>query len=184
MAPLASPTMNPTGSADIDLMFDLMVAALQTDSTRVISYRMPTKSLLREFGEEQGMKSVGAHPMTHFGDKSTVAYQQLIWRDRKLCELFASFLDKMKTIRESDGTSLLDNSLIVMGSGLRTGHKRRNVPILFAGGGGGGVRQGQNSVNKEDETPLANLWLSMLKHVGCPVKSFADSTDVLGDLFV
>lgn len=93
-------------------MFDMMVAALQTDSTRVITYRLPTNSLL------------------------------------------------------------LDNSLIAMGSGLRTGHKRRNLPILFAGGG---IRQGQHVVYKEYESPLGNLWLSMLKHVGCPVDTFADS---------
>ena len=54
------------------------------------------------------------------------------WRDRKICDLLATLLDKMNAIEESDGTTLLDNSLIVMGSSLRTGHKRRNLPILFA----------------------------------------------------
>ena len=100
-----------------------------------------------------------------------------------MCDLFATLLDKMQAVREPDGTTLLDNSLIVMGSSLRTGHRRRNLPILFAGGGGGGIRQGQHVVYKENESPLGNLWLSMLNHVGCPVESFAGSNDVLPELF-
>lgn len=154
--------------------------SLPPDSTRVITYRLPTNSLLKEFRENP----VGAHPMTHFGAKNTTAYQQLVWRDRKLCELFATLLDKMKATKETDGSSLLDNALVVMGSGLRTGHRRRNLPLLIAGGGGGGVRQGRHFVYREDETPLGNLWLSMLKQVGCPIDSFADSNGVLDEMFV
>jgi len=164
-------------------MFDLMVTALQTDSTRVISYRLPTNSLLREYGETKHITVVGAHGMTHFGAKNTPAYKQLVWRDRKICDLFATLLDKLKAVREPDGSTLLDNSLVVMGSGLRTGHKRHNLPILFAGGGGGGIRQGQHLVYKENETPLGNLWLSMLKQVGSPVDSFVDSNGVLSEVF-
>ena len=66
-----------------------------------------------------------------------------------------------------------------MGSGLRQGHTRRNVPILMAGGQAMGLRHGRHIVNKAGETPLANLWLGMLKHVGCPVDKFADSTEPL-----
>jgi hypothetical protein len=110
--------------------------------------------------------------MTHFA-----------WRDKKICDLFATLLDKMQAVREPDGTTLLDNSLIVMGRSLRTGHHRRNLPILFAGGGGGGIREGQHLVYEKDETPLGNLWLSMLKHSGCPTQSFADSNGVLDEIF-
>ena len=183
-APVDQPQKSLTGTPGIELIFDLMVAALQSDSTRVISYRMPTKCLLREYGETTGGTVVGPHPMTHYGAKTSDAYKQLVWRDRKICDLLATFLDKMKSVKEPDGSSLLDNSLIVMGSSLRTGHKRRNLPILFAGGGGGGIQQGQHLVYKENETPLGNLWLSMLKHVGCPVDSFAGSNDVLSEIFV
>ena len=182
-APFDEPGKSPVGSAGIELMFDLMVAALQTDSTRVITYRMPTNSLLQEFGDEQGVKPVGAHPMTHFGTKSSVAYQQLTWRDRKLCDLFATFLDKMRAVQDPDGSTLLDNSLVVMGSSLRTGHRRQNLPVLFAGGGGGGVRQGQHVVYREDQSSLCNLWFSMLRHVGCPVERFSDGDTVLSEIF-
>ncbi len=182
-SPIRQPAPNLEGTAGVELMFDLMVAALQTDSTRVISYRMPTMSLLREYGETTGRTVVGSHPMTHFGTKTSDAYKQLAWRDRKICDLFATLLDKMKAAEEPNGTTLLDNSLIVMGSSLRTGHRRRNLPIMFAGGGGGGIRQGQHVVYKENESPLGNLWLSLLKHVGCPIDSFAGSDDVLPELF-
>lgn len=181
-APFAQPQTAPTGTAGIELMFDLMVAALQTDSTRVITYRLPTNSLLQEFGEENNVKAVGAHPMTHSGDTSSTGYKQLIWRDRKVCDLFATLIDKLKFIQEPDGSTLLDNSLIVMGSGLRTGHRRRNLPILFAGGGGGGIRQGQHVAYTENETPLGNLWLTMLKHAGCPIDQFADGTETLTEI--
>lgn len=182
-SPIDEPTSSLNATAGVELMFDLMVAALQTNSTRVITYRMPTNSLLQEYGETTGEKVVAPHPMTHYGAKTTDAYKQLIWRDRKLCELFATLLQKMSAVRDADGSTLLDNSLVVMGSSLRTGHRRQNVPILFAGHGGGGIRQGQHLVYKENESPLGSLWLSMLKNVGCPVDSFADSDGVLSELF-
>ena len=182
-APLGQPAASPEGTPGIELMFDLMTAALQTDSTRVISYRLPTNSLLQEFGEENNVNAVGAHPMTHYGTETSVAYKQLAWRDHKVCDLFGALMDKLKSVRESDGTTLLDNTLVVMGSGLRTGHKRRNLPILFAGGLANGVRQGSHYVYKENETPLGNLWLGMLKHSGCAVDSFADSSEPLTEMF-
>ena len=92
-------------------------------------------------------------------------------------------LDKMKAAKDADGSSLLDNTLIVMGSGLRTGHKRRNLPILFAGGQADGVRQGQHRVYTESKTPLGNLWLSMLHYAGCNVDAFADSSGPLTEVF-
>ena len=182
-SPISEPVSSLDATPGIELMFDLMVAALQTDSTRVISYRLPTNDLLREYGETTGATVVGAHAMTHFGAKTSDAFKQLAWRDMKICDLFSTLLDKLQAVREVDGSTLLDNSLIVLGSSLRTGHRRRNLPILFAGGGGGGIRQGQHIVYKENETPLGNLWFSMLKHVGCSVDSFADSTDTLSEIF-
>lgn len=181
-ATLDSPKSNLTGTADVEMMFDLMLAALRTNSTRVITYRMPTTSFFDEFEAETGLGSVGAHPMTHFGAKTSTAYQQLTWRDEKICSLFASLIRKLQSIEEGDGSTLFDNTLVAMGSGLRTGHKRRNLPILL-GGGGKALRHGQHYAYQENETPLGNLWLSMLKHAGCPVDSFADSDGPLTEMF-
>ena len=182
-APLDEPASNLTGTPGVELTFDLMTAALQTDSTRIITYRMPTTSLLREFGAETKQTPVSAHAMSHSTLESSVGYQQAKWRERKLCSLFGVLLDKLKAVREKDGGTLLDNTLVVMGSGIRAGHGRKNLPILLAGGGAD-VRHGQHYVYKESETPLANLWLSMLNYAGCSVESFADSDGVLSEIFV
>ncbi len=181
-APISEPVAGLQGTERVELMFDLMLAALRTDSTRVITYRMPTNSLLDEFEAETGIRRVGAHPMTHFGGKDSDAYQQLVWRDRKICSLFATLLEKMKAVEEADGSRLLDNTLVVMGSGLHTGHKRQNLPILL-GGGGASVTHGSNYSYTANESRLANLWLSMLKWSGCPVDSFADSDGPLTEMF-
>lgn len=92
-------------------------------------------------------------------------------------------MDKLKETRDVDGRTVLDNTLIVMGSDIRTAHIRTNVPIVIAGGGGGGVRQGGHYVYKESETRLSNLWLAMLKHIGCGVESFSDGTEPLTEMF-
>ena len=101
-------------------------------------------------------------------------------RDR--AELVSGFLRKLKNTKEADGRSLLDYSLVAYGSSLRGGHNTSNVPLLLAGHGGGGVKQGQNVVYKPKVTPLANLWLSMLRHVGVDTKQFANSNRVLTEL--
>lgn len=183
-APFAPPKPKLTGTSAIEMMFDLMVGAFQTDLTRVVTYRMPTPSLLAEFSEETDSGQVGSHPMTHYRTKTSDEYKALTWRDRKLCDLLATLLDKLKATRDVDGRTLLDNTLIVMGSDIRTAHIRTNVPIIVAGGGGGGVQQGKHHIYKESETRLSNLWLAMLKHIGCPVESFNDGQDPLTEMFV
>ena len=182
-APLfEEPSASLEGTAKVEMMFDLMTAALQIDATRVVTYQLPVSSLLAEFKEETG-SNVAAHPMTHYGSKDSPAYAALIWRDRKLCDLYASLLDKLKAVKEADGTSLLDHTMVVMGSDLRTGHRRLNVPILLSGGSAGGIQQGYHRVYGENEGKLSDLWLSMLRFAGCELDTFADSNGGLMDLF-
>jgi hypothetical protein len=179
---LAEPGPGLTGTAYVDMIFDLIVAAMQTDSTRVATFRMPTNSLLDEFAEEQGAR-VGAHNMTHWRAIDTNEYRALVWREKKLSVMFGSLIDKLRAAKDPHGGTLLDNCLVVMGTGLRTGHGRRNLPTLFAGHGGGAIRQGQHHMFEEDVTPLSNLWLGMMRQAGVPVEAFADSTGVLTDVF-
>ena len=98
-----------------------------------------------------------------------------------LSELTSGFIRSLKETKEADGSSLLDHSLIAYGSVLRQGHGQSNGPTLLAGHGGGGLKQGQNLVYKKN-TPLSDLWLSVLRHVGVKQNKFADSQRVMTEM--
>ena len=102
--------------------------------------------------------------------------------DRFHMEQFAYLVGRMKTIREADGSTLLDNTLFTYGSGLGDGstHQYNDLPIIVAGGGDR-VRK-QQHINMPEGTPLANLWLTQAKLLGLSMDQFADSNDVISDL--
>jgi hypothetical protein len=95
---------------------------------------------------------------------------------------FTYLLDKLKSTSDGDGT-LLDNSMIVYGSALADGnqHQHFNLPTVVAGSGRGTLRPGRH-VHLKDETPIANLFVSMLDKMSVPVESFGDSTGQLAEL--
>ncbi|MEP4170619.1 MAG: DUF1552 domain-containing protein [Luteolibacter sp.] len=176
-APFAQSELESSTRHDIELVFDMMIAAMKTDSTRVMSYMMPTQAVIPSRG-------MNPHRMSHqasgaYDPKSPKVHQA---RDIALSNFVAGFLRKMKETKDADGSSLLDNSLVAYGSCLRQGHAVSNGPLLLAGHGGGGIKQGQNLVCSKNSTPLANLWLSMIRHVGVPQDTFANSTGVIKEL--
>ncbi len=162
---------------EIEVMYDLMVAAIQTDMTRVLTYRQPVEGIFKDLG----LKTIG-HSTTHCTTKSQ-AYKDSIARDQKQAELLAHLFDRLKAIKDPDGSTVFDNSLIAYGSGIRTNHMTRNTPTLIAGHGGGGMNQGHHYEFESEQTPLANLWLGMLNQVGVNADSFADSDGKLPGLF-
>lgn len=97
-------------------------------------------------------------------------------------EQYAYFLDKLRNIKEGDRT-LLDNSMILFASDLRDGnrHSPRNLPLVLAGKGGGKIKPGQN-LAFDKETPLANLYLTMLHALNIEHDRFADSTKPLSEI--
>jgi hypothetical protein len=99
-------------------------------------------------------------------------------------EQFVYTIQKLKAIREGNGT-LLDHCMLVYGSGLAWGrlHNRDNLPLLLAGGGGGAITGGRH-VRYPQGTPFANLFLSLLDQVGVPMERIADSTGRLPGLSV
>jgi hypothetical protein len=99
-------------------------------------------------------------------------------------EQYAYFIGRLKSIREGDST-LLDNSMIMFTSDLRDGnrHSPRNLPIVLAGRGGGKIRAGQN-LSFGKETPLANLYMTMLETMNIEENSFGDSTGTLSSIMV
>ena len=99
--------------------------------------------------------------------------------------LFAYFLGKMDSIKEGNST-LLDHSLILYGSNLSvpTSHSQRDLPIILAGGAAGRIAGGRYLAFPGDETPLTNLYLTMLDKVGVPTERLGDSTGRLNRLEV
>ncbi len=160
------------------LMYDLMVLAYQTDSTRVISHQLADGQTNRIY-ENLGMNA-GHHQMTH--TRGTDPVVQKI--DQFLIEEFARFIKKLVDTPDGDG-ALIDNCMIVHGSAMGDGRKHDHdyLPVVLAGRGGGAVDPGRHII-AEERTPMANLYVSMLQAAGAPVDSFGDSTGPLKGLKV
>jgi hypothetical protein len=170
---LTEPRAGLAGRDEIALMYDLIAVALQTDTTRVVTYRQPVGTLLSSLGLK-----IAAHDMTHYttGDRLDASQR----RDRAQCELLAGLLDKLKAIKEPDGSSLLDHTVVAYGSNIRSVHFLDNCPMIFAGGGAG-LKLGQHLV-LPPHTPLCNAWLTVLHGLGIAAERHGDSTGVLGEL--
>jgi hypothetical protein len=157
----------------IDVMLDLIVLAFQSDSTRVCSFMFANDVSGRNFSFLEGVKG-GHHELSHHeGKQDKIAQYQKI--NRWHVEQFAGMLEKMKSIREGEGT-LLDHSMIMFGSSISDGnrHDPDNLPILLAGRGGGSLTPGRH-LAAEGQVPLCNLYLSMVRRNGIDLESFGDS---------
>ena len=157
----------------VRLMYDVMVLAFQTDTTRISTF------MLGNAGSNHSYPMVdvndGWHHLSHHGnDEEKIAKIQKI--DQFLVTEFARFLKSLKSIREGERT-LLDNSMILYGSGLSDAnrHWHHDLPILLAGRGGGTIQTGHH-IKCEDETPMNNLFLSLLDRIGADVKKIGDSS--------
>ena len=107
----------------------------------------------------------------------------LLKLDRFHISAFARLLEKMDTIKEANGTTLLDNTIFTMGAGLGDGatHQYNDLPLVVAGGGGGKLKLGKH-VQCPRSTPLANLWLTHLRALGIKQDRYADSTGTLNSI--
>lgn len=158
----------------IRLMTDLMVLAFWSDSTRVISFMFANDVSGRNFSFVDGVKG-GHHDMSHHENNAEKIrqYQTIVrWHVGQ----FAGLCEKLKAIKEGEGT-LLDNSMILCGSSFSDGnrHDPKNLPIVVAGSGGGTIATGRH-VASPAGTPLCNLYVSLLERAGAPVMAFGDST--------
>ena len=164
----------------VRLMLDLMVLAFWSDSTRIGSFMFGNAVSPRNFSFLDGV-SGGHHQLSHHEDKAENLEQYTRINVWHLAQ-YAYMLEKMKAIREGEGT-LLDHSMILFGAGMRDGnqHNPRNLPIVLAGRGGGTLATGRHLAFAKN-TPLTNLYKSMLARVGAPVEKFADSTGELPGL--
>ncbi len=172
---MTKPAADLSGYQEIELMYDIMVAALRTDSSRVLTYRQPVTTLLTSLDVR-----IDAHTMSHYPGKGPEYLEASEKRDRAQSALLAGLLDKLKTTREPDGSTLFDHTTVVYGSNIRTGHNLDNCPTVIAGRGAG-VRLGQNLVVGKD-TPLCNAWLTLLRGSGVSVERHGDSSGVIPHL--
>jgi hypothetical protein len=183
-APPVPATTKPAGipkeySDHLKLLADLMVLAFQCDLTRVCSFAFANDGSNRPYKFLDVPE--GHHDLSHHGGDAA-KHEKIKKINRFHVTQLAYLLERLKSIKEGDGT-LLDNCLIVYGSGIGDGdrHNHDDLPILLAGKGGGTVTPGRHLRYAKD-TPLMNLYVSLLERVGAPVASFGDSTGRLTDI--
>lgn len=177
-APFKEPGSDLTGEMEIRLMLDMLILALQTDMTRIASYRLPVAPLITSLGI-----SLSPHTLSHYGSSDSARAASEI-RDRKLMELFAWFLDRLKETKDTDGRRLYDSCIVSYGSNLRAGHGLQNCPALLSGGGAERIRHGRHIVLPPADTSLANYWLTLLQQAGVETPKFhyssGEVTELLG----
>ncbi len=158
------------------LMFDLQVLAYQTDLTRVGTFMMGRGQSNRTY-REIGVPDAH-HPLSHH-QSDPVKLEKLFKINLYHSRLFAYFLEKLQSTPDGDG-SLLDHVMIVYGSAMSDGnaHWLQNLPILLLGGGAGQIQWGRHLRYPKD-TPMTNLFLTLLDKLGTPVENFGDSTGKL-----
>jgi uncharacterized protein DUF1552 len=164
----------------VALMFDLQLLAYQADITRVTTLLMGRETSPRTF-EQIGVPEQHHSCSHHIDNPDLMARKAKI--DQYHVALFGQFLQKLKATPDGDG-SLLDHSMILYGGGLGNGnlHDHVNLPVLVAGRGCGTFAGGQH-INYPDNTPMANLLLSMLDKAGVPTpEKIGDSTEHLAGI--
>ena len=162
-----------TYAAHAELMFELQRLAFQADITRVFTFMMGRETSPRTF-PEIGV-SEPHHGLSHHGNKSE-QLEKFARVNTYQVQQFSSFLEKLRTTPDSEGT-LLDNSLLLYGGGLSNGneHSHINLPLVLAGGAAGRLEGGRH-LEYPIDTPMANLLLSVLENVGVSEDQLGDST--------
>ncbi len=162
------------------LMLDILLLALWSDTTRIATLMLGNEASGQNFSFLD--RAMGSHhEISHHENKPEKLdqYRRInVWHMQQLAYL----LQRMATIKEGKD-SLLDNSMVLFGGGIRDGnqHDPRNLPILVAGGGGRTIDTGRHAVCK-GETPLANLLVGLLNRLGIQIERFADSSGPLREL--
>lgn len=164
----------------VRLMMDIMVLAFWADATRVSTFMFGNAVSGRNFSFLDGV-SGGHHQLSHHkkNPKQLDQYQRInTWH----VEQYGYMLEQMKKIKEGNG-NLLDNSMVMFGSGIRDGnaHSPHNIPTVVAGKAGGTLKTGRH-LEYDKGTPLCGLYHGMLKRVGAPVKRIGDATRELPKL--
>jgi hypothetical protein len=173
----AAPTGVPKDVEEhIKLMYDLQALAWQTEITRVSTFLM-SKELSNAVYPKSGIRDAFHILSHHSGIQANIDRFTVL--NRYHYELFAYFLNKLKSTPDGDGT-LLDHSLVLYGSGMSdgNGHNHTDLPIVLAGGASGRLTGGRHIANPT-KTPMANLLLSLLNMLEVPAEKFGDSNGLV-----
>jgi hypothetical protein len=177
----ATPSGIPAGHAEyVQLMYDMLLLAFQTDSTRVASF------LLGHDGDNRSFSEIGIaeghHDLSHH-QNNPERIEKVATIDRWYSEQFAQFLARMEATPDVDGHSLLHNTRIIYGSGNADGnrHTHEDLPVILAGGGGGLLTPGR--FVRHGGQPMSNLFLTLADQIGVgDLERFGDSTGRLGNV--
>jgi Protein of unknown function (DUF1552) len=176
----APPGVPASRAEYIQIMYDMMVMAFQTDSTRVATM------LLAHDGDNRSYSEIGIpeghHDLSHHQNQAE-RVKKVAEIDKWYAQQFAKFLQRLESTKDVDGKSLLHNSMIVYGGGNADANRHTHVdlPVVLAGGGGGTLTAGRYV--KYGGKPMTNLFLSMADRMGVKgMERFGDSTGRLGDV--
>ena len=159
-------------------MFDLIALAFDADITRSVAFMLNREDgmgISDTFPLKLGLKKTH-HSLSHAYDKD--GQLQFAKYDKFLSEQLAYFFGKLQGYQDRNG-SVLDNSIVLFGSGASTTHNPRNLPTLVAGGANMGLKHG--TYWRKNDTPMSNLYLSILHSLGIRQDAFSDSTGVLSN---
>lgn len=161
----------------MELMFEILALAFQTDSTRVATL------LLAGDGTNYAFPQIGVpeghHWLTHDAGSNPEQWQKVARIDQYYAEHFARFVGRLASMKDFDGSSVLDNSMIFYGGAIANGNKHNhdNLPVILAGHAGGRITSGR--FHQAGNQPMCNLFLSMLNLMGVPATEFGDSAGKL-----
>jgi hypothetical protein len=166
---------------DLPMIYDLIALALQTDSTRVATLEIGGSFAARDIGINKGY-----HSLSHHGKLQT-KIDPLVQIELYQVQQLARFLDKLGSIREPGSErSLLENTMVLFGSGMgnANSHTNNDLPIILAGGG---FKHGEHKTYPKEQgkrVPLCNLYVSILQQFGLETDRFGTSTGTLRDFEV
>jgi len=171
--------LGPTYDQRLNLMFDLLALAYQSNMTRVFTYMMAgeaTNMTYNHIGVPDAF-----HPLSHHQNDAGKIERLVkiqVWHSQQ----FAKFLTKLSQMHDGEG-SVLDNTILLYGSNMSNSnlHDAYPLPLMLVGGGAGKVK-GNQHLKYPDRTPLANLHLTVLHRAGVPVEKVGDSTNVFSEV--
>jgi hypothetical protein len=161
------------------MMSNMVAIAFQADQTRIVTFLMTREGSSRPY-RELGIPD-GHHPLTHHRNQAELMEKVRVINSYHV-QQFASIVEKLKSTKEGDGT-LLDNSMLVYGAGLSdpNAHLHEDLPTIIVGKGGNYFKTGRRIVVRR-ETPMCNLFLTMMDRMGLHAEHFGDSTGSLDGL--